>query len=257
MFDNKFKAKLRAGQPAFGFYLNFACPELVEFMGHAGYDYVLIDGEHFIFNMETVQSLARAAQLTGMTPVARVPKNDAELILLYLEAGVQGLVIPHVNTAEDAQAAVRAVKYHPLGKRGAGSRTRAANYGLTQSPAEYFEEANRQTMVLALVEEREGFQNLPEILKVEGIDCVSLGSGDLAMSMGLPGQMSHPDVQALIRQARSQVLASDKLLGITTNSAEGARKALGEGASYVTLSLGDLLTRTVRNFLHGARGDDN
>ena len=254
MYENKFKAKIGAGETAFGFYLYFPSPELVEFMGHVGFDYALIDAEHFAFSMETIQGLARAAQLTGMTPLARMPKNDQELILGYLETGVQGVVIPHTNTAEDACAAVRAVKYYPLGDRGAGSRSRAANYGLTQGATEYFEEANRQTVVIALVEEPEGFRNLPEILDVEGVDCVSLGSGDLAMSMGYPGQSDHPEVQSLIQQAKAQIKASNKVLGATLSSGEAARKARADGALYITLSLGDLLGRTVREFLAQAKG---
>jgi 4-hydroxy-2-oxoheptanedioate aldolase len=254
MFENKFKAELRAGRPVFGFYLHFPSPELVEFMGHAGFDYVFIDAEHFAFGLETTQALVRAAQLMGMTPIARVPKNDPELILGYLETGVLGVIIPHTNTAEDARAAVRAVKYHPLGNRGAGSRSRAANYGLTQSAPEYFEEANRQTLVIALVEEKEGFKNLPEIVRVEGVDAVSIGSGDLAMSLGFPGHANHPQVRALVEQARAQVKASGKALGATVNSAEAARNALAEGALYITLSLGDLMGKTVREFLTQAKG---
>lgn len=246
MIKNRFKEKIKAGQPAFGFYLYFPSPELVEFMGYAGFDYVLIDAEHFAFGLETAQAQVRAAELTGMTPIVRVPKNDEELILGYLETGVLGIVVPHTNTVEDAQAAVQAVKYPPLGSRGAGM-ARAANYGLTQTYTEYLNEANRQTMVLPLVEELEGINNLAEILTVEGVDGVSIGPGDLSLSMGLA--RSHPRVRELMEKARAQIKASDKALGMVVATAEAAQKALADGALYITLSLRALLGQTVRDYL--------
>ena len=253
MFTNRFKESISAGRPVFGFYLHFPCPELVEFMGLAGFDYVFIDAEHFAFGLETTQALVRAAQLTGMTPIARVPKNDPELILGYLETGVQGIIVPHTNTADEARAAVQAVKYHPLGHRGAGSTSRAADYGLTQTAPEYFEEANRQTLVIALVEEKAGIENLHEIVTVEGVDAVSIGSGDLAMSLGYPGQANHPQVRPLVEQAKAQIKASGKALGGTVANAEAAQEALAGGALYITLSLGVLMGQTVRGFLAGAK----
>lgn len=249
MFTNRFKESIQAGQPVFGFYLHFPSPELVEFMGHAGFDYVFIDAEHFAFGLETTQALVRAANLMDMTPIARVPKNDPELILGYLETGVLGIIVPHTNTPDDAQAAVQAIKYQPLGHRGAGSSSRAANYGLTQTAPEYFEEANRRTLVIALVEEKEGIVNLPQILTVEGVDAVNIGSGDLAMSLGYPGQANHRQVRPLVEQARVQIKASGKALGATVSTAEAAREALADGALFITLSLGKLLGQTVRGFL--------
>lgn len=249
MIKNRFKEQINAGQPVFGFYLGFASPELVEFMGIAGFDYVFVDAEHYAFGLETAQALSRAAVLTGMTPIVRVPKNDPEIILGYLETGVQGIIVPHVNTADDARAIVDAVKYYPEGKRGAGSGTRAANYGLTQTSTEYFAEANRQTLIIALVEEEEGMQNMPDILAVDGIDCVSIGAGDLAMSMGFPGEKDNPKVRALVKQAREQIKASDKVAGATVTTPEAARQALADGALYITLSFGSVLGNTVRDFL--------
>jgi 4-hydroxy-2-oxoheptanedioate aldolase len=251
MIKNRFKEKIKAGQPAFGFWLNFPSPELVEFMGYTGFDYVLIDAEHFAFGLETTQALVRAAELTGMTPIVRVRKNDQELILGYLETGVRGVVIPHTNTLEDAEAAVRAVKYPPLGTRGAGGMARAANYGLTQTSAAYYAEANRNTMVLPLVEELEGIRNLAQILSVEEVDGVTIGAGDLSLSMG--STQSDPRVSELVEKARAQIEASGKASGVTVASADAARKALADGALYITLALRTLLHQGARDFLNQAR----
>lgn len=253
MIENHFKQQIRSGEPVFGFYLWFASPELVEFMGIAGLDYVFIDAEHYAFGLETTQALARAAVYTGMTPIVRVPKNDPEIILGYLETGVQGIIVPHVNTAHDAHAIVDAVKYYPAGKRGAGSGTRAASYGLTQTSTEYFAEANRQTLIIALVEEEEGMQNMDEILAVDGIDCVSIGAGDLAMSMGFPGEKDNPQVRQLVKQARAQIKASHKVMGATVATPEAARQALADGALYITMSFGNVLGNTVHDFLAKAK----
>jgi 2-keto-3-deoxy-L-rhamnonate aldolase RhmA len=236
-----------------GFYLTFPSVELTEFMGYLGFDYVLIDAEHHAFDLETVQCITRAAELTGMMPMVRVPTKDSAVILSYLETGIVGIVVPHLVTAEDARQVVNTVKYPPEGTRGAGSTTRAAHFGLTQGSKEYFASANRQTLVLGMVEDEEGIAHLPEILDVEGIDGMAVGRGDLALSMGYPGQTSHPEVQRLVTQANALIASSDKALGMLATSAEDALEAAGAGAAYVTLSLSTVLRRAGRQYLDQVR----
>lgn len=253
MQKNLFKEKIKMGMPVYGFYLGFPSPELVEFMGYVGFDYVIIDAEHYAFNIETIQDIARASVLTNMTPIVRVPKNDQELILGYLETGIQGIIVPHIHNVAAARAAVEAVKYFPLGNRGAGSGTRTANYGLTQTSTEYFELANNQTVIIALIEDVEGIDNIPEILLVEGIDAVSIGSGDLAMSMGHPGNPNHPEVRSMVEKARANILSSDKALGSLANTSDAAQVAVREGSLFITLSFGAFLGNSMRDFLRNAR----
>ncbi|MDX9831651.1 MAG: aldolase/citrate lyase family protein [Anaerolineae bacterium] len=249
MFENRCKNKIEARQPAIGSWLMFPSPDLVEFMGHLGFDYFIIDAEHGAYSPETTQSLVRAAEPSGITPIVRVSKNDQPHILSYLETGVLGIMVPHTNTVEDARAIVRAVKYPPLGRRSAGSTTRAANFGLTQRPAQYFEESNRRTLVIPLIEEPEGFENLAGIMAVEGVDWVDLGPGDLSLSLGVPGQPGHHRVRAMLDAGWAQLRAAGKVLGATVSTVEEARHAIADGVLWIDFDIQVVLTRAIRDFL--------
>jgi 4-hydroxy-2-oxoheptanedioate aldolase len=253
MFRNQVHRKIKQGEPAFGVFVGWPSPDLIEFCGYLGFEWVFIDAEHGSIGRESCELLVRACQITGITPVVRVPENNAAVILSYLEAGALGIIVPHVNSAADAQAAVDAVKYGPLGQRGAGSTTRVANYGLTQTPTEYFRQANEETMVIALVEEIEGVGNLDEILAVDGLDVVGIGPGDLAMTLGLPGQISHPEVRKLVDEAEAKIVASGKALDAVVADAAGAQAALARGALLIAVSSGALLGAAGRSYLEAVR----
>src|SRR6185369_12607097 len=122
------KAKLKAGQPVFGVQVDTDWPELVEVLGHLGYDWVFLDAEHGPLSEAAVVGLVRAAESAGITPVVRVPRNEPETILRYLETGVAGIVVPQVNSGDEARRIVQAVKYPPVGARGIGA-SRASGYG--------------------------------------------------------------------------------------------------------------------------------
>jgi 4-hydroxy-2-oxoheptanedioate aldolase len=189
-------------------------------------------------------------------PLVRVPKNDHELILGYLETGALGIVVPHIRTADDAVRAVRAVKYHPLGDRSSGAFSRAANYGVTQTAAEYLSRANDETMVVLLVEDVEGFENLEGIIAVEGIDAVMLGQSDLAMSMGLPGQGDHPSVRSLVGAARDMLRGSAVALSATVRTADEARRAVADGATFIDLNLYAAWDSPLREFAGLSRNEE-
>lgn len=253
MRPNHVKAKLVAGQPAFGFYTIFPSPDLLEFMGHLGFEFVWLDNEHSPMDADTTTHLVRACETAGVVPIMRVSANNSAQILSYLEIGVMGVMVPHVNTADDAQRIVDAVRYRPQGHRGAGSQTRAANFGLTQTPVQYFEQANRETLVISLIEEPEGFKNLAEICKVEGVDIIAFGPGDLAMAMGYPGNASHPEVQKILRRAELQVVESGKALDAIVANAEEAKQALARGARFISIGVHALLKQMGRAFLETVR----
>jgi 4-hydroxy-2-oxoheptanedioate aldolase len=219
---NPVREKLTAGRPAYGFYTGFACPDLMEFCGHLKFEWCWLDAEHAALSPDTAVHMVRACETADVVPMVRVAANDPHHILGYLEIGMMGIMVPHVNTADDARRMVDAVRYVPSGRRGAGSSTRAANYGLTQTAPEYFSQANREVLAIALIEEKTGFDNLSEILAVDGVDVVAFGPGDLAMSMGLPGQVGHRDVQSIVRKAEQQVVASGKALDALVANAEEA-----------------------------------
>src|SRR5262249_54539415 len=137
MRPNRLKAKLREGRRAVGVLLTLQSAELVELFGHLGYDFVFLDAQHGGLTVETARDLIRAAELTGMTPLVRVPRNDPSVILEYLDVGAAGIIVPNIPSRATAEAAVQAIKYPPRGARGASTLSRAAFYGVTQPAADY------------------------------------------------------------------------------------------------------------------------
>src|SRR5262249_32607263 len=179
---NLLRSKLGTGRTLVGpLCQEFWSPELFEFCGLAGFDFVIADGEHAGVDPQGVRNLARAAQGVGATVLCRLPTNDASLILRYLDAGVEGLILPHCNTRADADAFGRPARYPPRGIRGAASPSRAADYGFAQTPRQHVDQADREVFCLGLIEEPQAVANLPEILRVDGLDGCFVGAGDMAL----------------------------------------------------------------------------
>ncbi|KVW93313.1 HpcH/HpaI aldolase family protein [Thiobacillus denitrificans] len=195
---NQLKRALAEGKTVFGLLNSIPSPLLVEMIGYAGYDFVILDMEHVCVNPETLENMVRAAEYAGVTPLVRVPNAAPEAILQALDCGAQGIVVPHVRNAAEAAQAVAASRYSPLGTRGiSGGRT--TGFGTLDLPT-YFARANSEIMVVAMIEDREGVDNLDAILSVAGIDMVLEGAIDLSQSCGVPGQAQHPIVQDAIKK---------------------------------------------------------
>lgn len=195
---NQLKRALADGKTVFGLLNSIPSPLLVEMIGYAGFDFVILDMEHVCLNPETLENMVRAAECAGVTSLVRVPSAAPEVILRALDCGAQGIVVPHVRTAAEAAQAVSASRYAPLGTRGiSGGRT--TGFGTLDLPT-YFARANSEIMVVAMIEDREGVDNLEAILSVAGIDMVLEGAIDLSQSYGVPGQSQHPIVQDAIEK---------------------------------------------------------
>ncbi|MFA5985328.1 MAG: aldolase/citrate lyase family protein [Methylococcaceae bacterium] len=193
---NKVKQALREGKIVYGLLNSVPSPLLVEMLGYAGYDFVILDQEHVCSNPETLENMIRAAECAGITALVRVPGMDSGAILRALDSGAQGIVVPHVQSREQALAAVRASRYHPMGLRGiSGGRT--TGFGRLDLPT-YFERANAELLVAVMIEDKAGVENIDAIVSVEGIDLVLDGAIDLSQSYGFPGLAQHPQVQAAI-----------------------------------------------------------
>src|SRR5712692_4389160 len=186
MPNQRLKDKLAAGQAATVIAPFASSAGLVEMLGHMGFDGVFLDTEHGPAGWEEIEHMARASDLTGYSSVMRVQDNDAATITRALDRGVSGIQVPHVNTRAEAEATVQHAKYAPLGHRG-WSGWRGA---LGVDPHEYARVANEQTLVVVILEEVEALDNLDEILEVEHVDVFFVAPGDLAQSMGLPGQVA-------------------------------------------------------------------
>lgn len=206
---NNVRECARQGRKAYGVTLPFPCAPIIEIFGYLGFDYVSLDAEHGPFTPESVEDMVRAADAVGLTTLMRVPDHEASTILRFMDRGVLGITVPHVNNREEAEQVVQAVKYFPLGKRGLGAH-RATTFDITMSRAEYVEWANRETFIMVQLEEVEALNNLDEILKVEHIDAFTFGPNDLSQSMGFPGQATHPKVVEAMNRARDKIKAADK-----------------------------------------------
>ncbi len=202
--ERTLKERLRAGDVCLGTHTYSASPANVEIIGRAGFDWVLVDCEHAPvgpYDTLLLENLLRAAELSGATPLVRVPENDETMIMKVLDSGAAGVVVPHVNDAESARRAVAATRYPPHGTRGTCSNTRATGYYSTiaRTGDRYWEQANEKVIVVTLVEEYKALENVEEIVSVPGIDVVYIGHRDLAMSMGEPDFESRRVREAVAR----------------------------------------------------------
>lgn len=252
MRKNPIKEKLARGETVFGCFVNLPSPDLVEISGLIGFDFVLIDCEHGPIDFATMTHMIRAADAAGVPALLRSPQNVAQVILRYLDAGALGIQVPQTNTRAEVEAAVRAVKYRPEGTRGLAA-VRAAGYGITQSVSEYVPRANEETMVVVHIESVEAVRNLPEFLTVPGVDVFFLGPTDLSHSMGLPGQVNHPDVQAVLTSCFRQIREAGKVSGTIAFDAAHARQLREMGVQYIVPGAARLFIAACRQFLEGVR----
>jgi 4-hydroxy-2-oxoheptanedioate aldolase len=247
MPNQRLKDKLTAGQAATVIAPFATSAGLVEMLGHMDFDGVFLDTEHGPSGWEDIEHQARAADLTGYSSVMRVQDNDASTITRALDRGVSGIQIPHVNTRAEAEAAVQHVKFAPLGHRG-WSGWRGA---LGVPSADYARVANEQSLVAIMLEEVVALDNLDDILKVDHIDVFFVAPGDLAQSMGVPGQTAHPQVTSAMEDALKRIRAAGRISGTLTTPAMLDRH-LELGVQFLYVGLGSLLSPAVGEFIRRA-----
>jgi 4-hydroxy-2-oxoheptanedioate aldolase len=252
VLDNRTRARLKAGETVFGCFVRYPSASLVEMMTFHGWDFLVFDGEHGTIAPEDCEQMTRAAQLRGATPIARVPTNEPSTILRFLDTGAQGVHVPLVNSAAEAEAAVRSVKYHPRGARGLGG-VRAAEYGQGMPLAEYVRVANEHTLTVVHIETEIAIDNLREIVAIDGVDVVFVGPTDLSQSLGIPGERGHPRLREAIARAVDAVVGTDVALGTLVSTAEDAREWMGWGARYIAISLEAVVASSSRGFLSALR----
>lgn len=229
------KTKLASGTPAIGIFSKALDSGFVEAAGLGGLDFIILDNEHGHSSLETIHNHVRAARLTMAAPIIRVKGVDAHAIGGALDSGAAGIQVPNIATAEQAQQAVQAARFYPLGSRGVCRFVRAAKHG-SQDKAEYFAEANEAVVILQ-VEGLEGIANLDAILDVPGYDVLFVGPYDLSQSAGKPGEVNAPEVLALIRKISDAAAAKDKALGIFCDTPEALARYRSEGVNYIAYSV--------------------
>jgi 4-hydroxy-2-oxoheptanedioate aldolase len=231
---NDFKRRLLAGEVQFGLWMSMASPVASEALSLAGFDWLAFDAEHAPVEISELQALLQAAAVGGSSCVTRPAWNDKVLIKRVLDIGAQTVLVPFVQTAEEARAAVAATRYPPEGVRGVAGATRASRYG--QAP-DYFATANDETCLLVQLETREALEQLEEIAAVQGVDGVFIGPSDLAASLGHLGNPAAAPVQAALEDAAARVIAAGKAPGVLATTVEDALRYRRWGYRFIAAAV--------------------
>lgn len=233
--NNPFKQALAAGRAQVGLWLSLAQPYAAEACATAGFQWLLIDGEHAPNDVRSTLAQLQAVAAYPAQPVVRAVTGDTALIKQLLDIGAQNLLVPMVDTPEQARALVAATRYPPEGIRGVGAAVaRASRWGARR---DYLGAANDEVCLLVQAETKTALTHLAAICAVDGVDGVFIGPADLAASMGHRGAPGHPEVQAAIDQAIRTIVASGKAAGSLTGDAKLARHYLELGATFVAVGI--------------------
>ncbi|WP_374392748.1 aldolase/citrate lyase family protein [Tabrizicola sp.] len=232
---NRLKLRLAAGETVYGCWVGMADPYAAEMAATCGFDWLLIDGEHAPNDLRSTMAQLAVVEPSPSLPVVRLRDDDPARIKQALDAGAQSLLIPIIETAEQAEQALRATRYPPEGIRGVGSSlARASRFS---SVPDYLTTANDQICLILQVESRAGLAALDDILALPGIDCVFIGPADLAADMGHLGNAAHPEVRAAVLDAISRIAASGKAAGMLSTEDGFINDCVQAGARFVGVGI--------------------
>lgn len=231
---NAFKAALNAGRPQLGIWSSLVSPVAAEILGQSAFDWVLFDAEHAPVDLASIYPLLQACAGGTASTAVRPSWNDPVMIKRVLDMGTQTILLPFVQTAEEAASAVASTRYPPHGTRGVSAATRAGGYG--RRP-DYLTRAAENICTLAQVETTDALAQLDRIAATPGLDGVFIGPSDLSASMGYIGQPGHAEVQTAIRQAARTILSQGKAPGILALNATDAKRYLDWGYLFVACSM--------------------
>lgn len=229
---NAFKAALKRGELQIGLWSSLCSPIVSEIISQSGFDWILVDTEHSPNEPPDVLAQLQALKGGTATPIVRPAWNDAVLLKRLLDIGVQAVLVPFVQNAEEARKAVAACRYPPAGIRGITTSGRGSHYGRVP---DYLKRADGEICVLVQVETGEALARIEEIASVDGVDGVFIGPADLSASLGHIGNPGHPEVQAAIQDAVKRLTAIGKPAGILTPSEPDARRYIEWGYRFVAV----------------------
>ena len=234
MNANRVKQLYREGKPSFGTYVTVPSAAIVEVAALAGFDFVRLDAYHIHFNPETLENMVRTAYAHGVTPWVRC-RNDPWVIMMTLDTGAQAITIPNVGSAEEARAAVRATFYPPKGEREMSRPLRMRG----MSASDYLAWTTEEVILSVQIEGRDGVENYKEIVRVEGVDCVQTGRGDLSLALGVPGEDFHPKVleaeQRIVEAALEAGKQVSLLHSLTEDGIERTKRWMEQGVRIMTV----------------------
>lgn len=239
MMKNPLKAKLKKNQLTIGSWITLGHTGVVEIVAKAGFDWLTIDMEHSVITLDVTQQLIQVIEGNNVVPLVRVGENNPNLIKRAMDAGAYGVIVPMVNSKEDAEKAVRAVKYPPMGSRGVGL-ARAQGYGA--GFGEYASTVNSESVVIIQVEHIDSVRNLESILSVKGIDGCIIGPYDISGSLGVPGNFDHPDVLKAIRKVEEVCKKKKIALGthVIPPDYKQVLEKIADGYTFLAFSLDTL-----------------
>jgi 4-hydroxy-2-oxoheptanedioate aldolase len=238
---NTFKQALQQRQRQIGLWSSLCSNLVAEIIAHSGFDWIVLDTEHSPNELPDLVGQLQAMGVGTAAPVVRAAWNDTVLIKRILDVGAQSILLPYVQTADEARRAVAAVRYPPRGVRGVAGASRASNFGRVR---DYLKLADEQICLIVQVETRSALEQLEAIAAVDGVDGVFIGPSDLAASLGHLGEPQHPDTQQALRQAGEQLTRLGKAAGILAMAEADARRYMEWGYSFVAVGMDTvLLTR--------------
>jgi len=231
-----FRARLRSGERLIAPLVTLSCPPVAELLANVGFDWLFIDAEHAPYTTPQMQALMQAA---GPTPcVIRLAAGEEIYVKQALDIGAAGIIAPQVNSADHARRIVHAAKYAPVGRRGLGI-ARAHGYGM--SVREYMRTANEDTAVIVQAEHHDAVTHIRDIVGVEGVDGVLIGPYDLSASLGLPGEVDHPEVREAIARVRTACLEAGIPIGIFGLTADALTTYIERGFTMIVAGVDTLL----------------
>ncbi len=231
---NQFKRGLREGRQQIGLWNSIPGPVVAEMIAGTGFDWITIDTEHSLTDIPDVLAMLQAMAPYPVSPVVRPQSQDPALIKRLLDFGAQTLMIPYVQSADEARALVSAMRYAPRGFRGVAGGTRASGYGQIK---DYMVRAEAELCLIVQIETHEAVAAIEDIAAVDGVDALFIGPADLAASLGHPGNQAHPEVVATIESAIKRIVAVGKPAGILTVDPEFARKCIGWGTRFAAVGV--------------------
>ncbi len=228
-----FRERLINGEHLFGtFVMELRNPTLAHLLARAGFDFILLDNEHGAYNWETIQDILAAAHGAGIPVLVRIPEISREHVLKSLDCGAAGLLVPMVESVEQARELVSLAKYPPLGARGVAVR-KLANLYAPADPVNYLPQANRDTFIAVQAETGLGVERVEQIAAVEGVDGVFVGPLDLSVSLGIPGQWDHPKLKEAIGRVFAGCRRQGKAVGIWSFAPDQAQAWVRAGAQFL------------------------
>jgi len=238
MINNPCRNKILNNHPIIGSWIQIPDPVSAEIMARVGFDFLAIDTEHGIMDLETVSNLIRAIESISKTviPMVRLAGNDYSITKRYLDAGAKGIIVPFVNSDSEALEIVRSAKYYPDGERGVGF-CRANNYGVDFE--KYLSESNENTLVVAQIENIKAIENIDEIMSIPLIDAVFIGPYDISASMGIPGQLNHPKMEKAISTVLNKGKEYEKTVGthVVAPDPDEVKRNLKKGFNMIAYSI--------------------